>query len=279
MVNLKNYSMYALVITTLFLAGCGYSIKYNLNQKDIFVSNSVKPLKVQIARFADNRDLTEKEISARKTTGGTDFGDYTYDMQFQGDVAEGITNMLIKHLNYSKIFTTKSTLAHFGSEQLSIDKQLSILILDSLANTGVDAVLTGEINHFYGYYDRNIGREFLYEIPLAILSGGIFTWKETTSSLIMTTETTYYWYGPGLVLGGFLESLHKRSIKQHVQIKAKLISTSTYKPIWEDDFEIFSNEQKSMPGLSTVKRKFQITVWALRDAVNQMGKSLENAPF
>ena len=259
--------LWVLISATLFLGGCGYAIKYNLNEKDIFLSKSTKPLKVQVATFSDKRDVVEREKSARKEKGDTDLGDYTYDREFRGDVAEEITKMLIKHLNYSKAFASETMPASFRTEQLSAE------VLDSLGEVGIDAVITGEINHFYGYYDQNLGRQLLYEVPLAVVSGLLLTWTTTSGNV----QTTYYWYGPGLVLGGYLESLHKRSIKKHVQMRTILISTTTHQPLWEDSFEIFSNETKSMPGLSTAQRKFQVTVWSLRDAVNQMVKSLEKA--
>ncbi len=262
-----NPVFWVLVLAALFLGGCGYAIKYNLNEKDIFLSESTKPLKVQFATFSDMRDVVEREKSARKQEGYTDLGDYTYDKEFRGDVAEEITKMSIKHLNYSKVFSYEITPASFGTEQPSAE------VLDSLGEMGIDAVITGEINHFYGYYDQSLGRQLLYGLPLAVASGLLLTWTTTSGNY----QTTYYWYGPGLVLGGYLESLHERIIRKHVQMRAILISTTTHQPFWEDSFEISSTEKRSMPGLSTSERKFQVTVWSLREAVNQMVKSIERA--
>jgi curli biogenesis system outer membrane secretion channel CsgG len=190
------------------LGGCGYAIQYNLNGRDIVLSKSTAPLKVQVATFSDKREVVERNKSARIEKGETDLTDYTYDREFRGNVAEEVTKMLIKHLNYSKVFASETKRASFQSEQLSAGA------LDSLGKKGIDAVITGEIHHFFGYYDRSVGRELLYEIPLAVASGMLLTWTTTSGYY----QTTYYWYGPGLVLGEYLESFHDRAIIKHVQI-------------------------------------------------------------
>jgi hypothetical protein len=263
---------WVLVFIPLFLGGCGYPIMYNLTKKDIVLSDSTKPLKVQVATFSDTRDSVERELFARQKEEGysflhivfvqTDLHNYTYDTQFRGDVAEGITKMLIKHLNYSKVFASETMPASFTTAQLSAE------LLDSLSEAGVDAIMTGEIGHFYGYYEDTYGRELLYSLLLGVPIG-LF--------LIDYQPIYYTWLSISVVLGELLESLHKRSIKQHVKIKAKLISTTTHQPLWEDSFDISSDEQKSMPGFPTTNRRFQVAVWSLRDAVNQMVKSLEKA--
>lgn len=273
--------LWVLVLVTLFLDGCGYAIQYNLNKKDIFLAKSTKPLKVQVATFSDKRDVVEREKSVRKEKGDTDLRDYTYDKEFRGDVAEEITKMLITHFNYSKVFASEIMPASFRSEQLSAE------VLDSLGEMGIDAVITGEINHFYGYYDRNVTREFLYIGTFTLIAGPpvwFFTMPRdpinpTFKEIIVRSVALFFTGFLGSYPVLYLESLHKRDIEYETELIARIISTSTHTVIWEDSFKIFSSEQISMPGLSTAQGKFQVTVWSLRDVVNQMVKSLEKASF
>ena len=53
-----------------------------------------------------------------------------------------------------------------------------------------------------------------------------------------------------------------------------MISTSTYQPLWEDNFEVFTDKkEKGEPGTSNVI----LPIVSLREVVNQMVKSLESA--
>lgn len=260
----ENRQLCALILAVIFLNGCGYSIKYNLDRKDIIIPESTIPLKVQVVTFSDNRGKVEKEKSARKAKGESDIADYTYDKEFQGVVAYEITKMLVKHLNYSKLFSPQVELASFGYDQISEEK------LDYLQKAGFDAVLTGRISHFYGYYDRNIGKQLVYSLPLAIASGLLLSWTTTSGNY----EITYYWYGPGLALGYYLESLHKRRIEHRTTLIVKLISTTTHQPFWQKNFDVFITGLRSMPGISTERRKYEVSVSSLREAVNNMIMSL-----
>lgn len=272
-VNCKNRLVLFLVVASfMFLSGCatpkGYLIKYNLNKRDVVLpSSSSIPMKVQVVEFSDRRDFVEKDIAARKEKGFSDLKDYTYDWQFEGNVAGEITKMLIKHLNHSKVFKPAASLATFGSGQLSKET------LNYLSKQGVDAVLNGEIENFYGYYDKKIGRQLLYEVPLsigsAILSLGLSGTATGGELLILTTY-------PGAKLGEYLESLHQRQIEYHVKITTRLTSTITSEVLWKDSFDISFAGKKRMPGFSTGKRRFDVTVIALHEAANKMVESLAN---
>ncbi len=264
-----NRMLMVVIFAVPFFGGCGYAIRYNLNQREIVKSSSPAPLKVQVATFSDKRDGVEREKSARKAKGVPDAGDYTYDKEFRGKVAEEMTKMLVNHLNYSNVFSSQATPAAFSSAQLSD------ALLDSLARKGFDAVLTGELANFYGYYDQNLGRALAYMLPLGVASGLLLNFSTTSGN----TQTTFYWYGPGLVLGSYLESLHPRRIAKHVQFSARLISTKTHQPLWENRFDVAETAKRSMPGISTEQRKYQVAVWSLREAVNQMVESLAKSSF
>lgn len=263
------------ILATIILGGCttfgyrskGYSIEYKLKNKNIVLSKSPKQLNVQVARFYDTRPLVEREKSARKNKSDRDINDYTYDNEFKGNVNEKITKMMIEHINYSKVFTPEVTLASLGSEQVSDAS------LDYLAETGIDAIMTGEIEHFYGYYDQKPFRKILYRLPLqiscAVVSLGL-------SMAILDGKMGIFTTFPGGYFGNYIESLHKRHIAQHVLLKVRLISTKTHKKLWEESFDVSFNGRKNIPGFSIKKRKFQIVILSLQDAINKIVKSLEN---
>ncbi|HEX9975358.1 MAG TPA: hypothetical protein VGD14_25120, partial [bacterium] len=265
-IKMKTIQLLIFIFMILLLNGCGYQIRYALNQGDIAISDKTLPMKVQVATFSDSRDYVERQKDARKQKGDSDLADYTYDKEFRGEVATEITKMLSDHLNFSRAFNPAVKLTSFSYEDISDAK------LDSLQVIGVDAVFTGEIGHFYGYYDRNIGRQLLYTVPLAVLSGSLLSLTTTSGNY----QITYYWYGPGLVLGYYLESLHKRQIEQRAQINARLISTTSHQVVWQQNFDVFISGKRNMPGVNTEQRKYQIAVFSLRDAVNQLVTSLAN---
>lgn len=261
----QKFVLYLIVFEAAFLlTSCGYQIRYPLNQRNITIAQKPIPLNVQVAQFTDARDLIERQKDARKQKGDPDLADYTYDREFRGQVAHEITQMLTQHLNFARAFTPAIQMTPLWTHQLSDSR------LDSLKQRGVDAVLTGEIGHFYGYYDRNVGRQLLYAVPLGVLSGMLLSWTTTSGNYQMT----YYWYGPGLVLGYYLESLHQRQIEQRAQLNARLISTSTYQVLWQQNLDVFVGGKRKMPGIDTEQRKYQVAVYSLRDAVNQLVASL-----
>jgi hypothetical protein len=56
-----------------------------------------------------------------------------------------------------------------------------------------------------------------------------------------------------------------------------MIDTRNHAILWEDTFVIAKEDFTSMPGINTEKRKFEIVVNSLREAVNQMVESLSKA--
>lgn len=254
-----------IVIVVLIMSGCAYPIKYKLNEKNISILKQTLPLRVLVTKFSDMRNSEERIKSLRKQKGYPDYGDYTYDKQFKGEVAEAITTMLVQHLNYSRVFS-QVELAPFTSEQLSEEK------LTSLSQIGVDAVMTGEIQHFYGYYDTNIFREILYQIPsyLYYFINPFGFSSDFVDALIHVS----IWI-TGTIGGLYLESLHKRDIEWRTKLSVKMIHTSTHDVLWEDTIEIFGKVHQRMPGPGgRPPRKFEVAINSLRDAVNKMVKSL-----
>jgi hypothetical protein len=269
----------------LLISACTYPIKYRLNDRDIVKETAPKPLKVQVAIFSDKREAVEKEKSERKKSGGADVGDYTYDKEFRGPVDQALSEMLVKHLQYAGVFA-EVALSRYRADQISA------AVLDSLSRQGIDAVMTGEIKNFYGYYDNNSGRQFLYGFGLGMAIGlplylaGTSQESTTFGGPFDRTEITTTKTNPipgaigssvGLNLGFYLESLHKRNIERHTQFYARLISTSTQQVLWEDALEVQQKDFRAMPGINTATRKYEVAVASLRDAVNQMVRKLGEA--
>lgn len=271
-----------MLATAFLLGGCGYPIKYRLNDTGIVRAKQALPLRVQIATFADRREPHEHDKKARKAEGYNDVNDFSYDKGFHGNEAEEITKMLAAHLTHSRVFASAQR-GTFSSEGVSDS------LLAALAQAGVEAVLTGEIENFYGYYDQNPGRQFLYAFGLGLALGlpvylATGPQEETTRvGNVIITETTYNTIpgsiatSIGVSLGYYLESTHKRNIERHTKLTARLLNTSTRATLWQDTFEIHEKELKAMPGLNTENRKYEVAVAALREAVNKIVESLETA--
>ena len=125
-------------VVSFLINGCGYSIKYNLNNQEIAQADTRIPLQVKVALFSDNRDITERNKAARKANGYRDVNDYTYDKEFHGNLSESISEMVASHLRYAGVITEVDVLK-LDSEQISKTG------LDSLRRSGADAVMVGKI--------------------------------------------------------------------------------------------------------------------------------------
>ncbi len=266
------------ILTGLILSSCSYPIKYKLNDRDIVSAQNKVPLRVQVAGLTEKRELIERKKSARKDRGFQKTGDYTYDKNFNGSVAEKISKMLVSHLDYSKVFAT-ITLSSYNSETINAD------VLTKLANQGVDAVFMGEVQNFYGFYENDTGRGLLYSLGLGLGIGIPVTvaTAEKNTTRFGSGEFTEVKINPlasslaislGTSLGLYLDSLHKRNIEAHTRLAVKMVKTSNGEVLWEDTFNIQRKANTTMPGLNTSKRKFELAVNSLRDAVNAMVKSL-----
>jgi len=267
-----------MILVGIFSTGCHYNLKYSLSDRTIMQSQNQKPLNVAVLILEDTRDDVEREKSVRKATGDADIGDYTYDSEFGNKVSEDISKMLVKHLEFSHAFE-KITLGY--EESSSLNQQL----LDSLAGDRVDAVLTGKIRHFYGYYNQNTGKQVLFGGGLALAFGipvGIMTSstetkaygiKEVKTNPIAISLAT----STGFMLGSWLESKGQRKIEWNTMLDLELVSTSTGETVWTGTAEASADEMKAMPGLNTEKRKQEVAVNSLRLAVNDLVTNLSKA--
>lgn len=156
------------------------------------------------------------------------FDGRSYDEKEQIELKDGVTReiptILANQINARKIFENV-TLTPLESKHISHEK------LDSLREEGIDAIIMGNIFFSHEYHNTNIGRLLLYAVPLGVLSSCILNFTIESS----TGYTVFYWYGPGMALGAYLESLHK---EHAMELAVKMISTSTYKTIRKDVYEI-----------------------------------------
>ena len=263
--------------------GCRYKIKYNLNQTETARARSTQPHNIAVCVFNDKRDDTEKEKDVRKAEGEKDAGDYTYDKDFYGEVAYSVTEMTARHLGYAKAFQQVTQLPYRSSA-------VNVLLLDSLRRAGVDALLTGNVTHFYGYYNHKTGSETL------ALAGGALV--PALLVAIMTTKTEeheiYTPFGDGATyeevktnylaislaatiggtLGSYLESTSQRRIAWHTQLDLALLSTTTGDTLWSGIVENRFDDQSKRPGANTANRKQEVAVASLKETVNQLVQDL-----
>lgn len=250
----------------LMACASGRSINYGLGNEPQFEEESSLPHKVAIAILTDKREASEKERQIRENNGGEDLGDYTYDAEFKDPVALGVTKMAKKHIDNSLLFQTKI-------EQLELESEkLDDAALDSLNQAGFQYIIAGDLNHFYGYYDSKLGRSMLYALPLAFASGSLLNFSTTSGGGMIETKTTYYWYGPGLVAGYYLESLHKRNMERATAIQFRMIDTQTKQILWDEEIAVNEKTYKSRPGLSS--GKYTLVMESLKEIMQKAVTSL-----
>ena len=261
-----KFAVLAIFCIILF-SGCGsgkYIIDYAPVEPFDKVSTIHHPLNVQLATFSDKRPLEEKLMTVRSKEVKSDSSDYTYDAEIEGSVAEGISDIVVKHLDYSKVFRSVS---HTSITSDSITDSR----LDSLHERGVDALIVGDINHFYGYYPIKPGLLILgtaIALPCAILV-----------PLLAINVSAWYWFLEPFppILPMYLESLPSRNIKYATGLTARMISTSTHKLLWEGSCEESRQFYGKMPAPVIFPNKYICATNSLRQAVNKMVVSLSNA--
>lgn len=231
----KSNSTILLVVLFLFLSNatviCAFDGEGN--------RNNTPPRNVYIVgECFDDRPDDEKELIGLKA-----------------GVTKEIPRMLANQINARKIFDNAG-LIPLDSKYVSHAK------LDSLREAGVDAVIIGNIIYSHKYHKTNIGRVLLYAIPLGLLSTYIFNFTFESAS----GDMVVYWYGPGMALGAYLETLHK---EYALELVVKMISTSTYKVIHSDEYEIQLERSADKKSFGMQTKSFQA---ALNDIVENLSR-------
>lgn len=143
----------------LFLLGCGSSpIRYSTKERRLFIPKESIAMRVAVANFPDARPDEEKDRSKRKVAEGESAGDFSDDTDFADkNFGRGLARMTAIHLNESGLFNTV--------QHVDIDRNAAEADPKGAALKGYDAVLVGDVNHFWGYLHKSIFRTIFF-LPL-----------------------------------------------------------------------------------------------------------------
>ncbi|MGH1364817.1 MAG: hypothetical protein ACRBF0_14735 [Calditrichia bacterium] len=266
----------ALIFMAVLLSNCGHSIRYNLDKPEISTATSGKPYRVLVTTLADRRAPIERFKSAREREGFTDLADYTYDTDFRGQVPQEVTKMIIEHLDHSGLFEGGVVERQFAMNGVSQEK------LDRLRERKIDAVLVGKLESFYGYYDRNRARKWLYRLPFLAALG--VTAANIADNPEAIEQGSYPVSEAALLSLGFsinhMESLHKRHTEGQTRMSLALVCTDNGTVLWQDTIEVSNIERTTVAGISlTGNKDNKLAISALQHAVNELVVKLEDAPF
>lgn len=129
-------------ILCLFLSGCATLIKYPLD-KETSVVDVPLSYKVAVDIFEDVRPAEERDGTLQKNTKNKIL--FTQDKNFKPDIEKQISQMLVDHLDKTKLFTSAKLM------DISNDIAQSDQEMETLVQQDIDIAILGKINHFYGY--------------------------------------------------------------------------------------------------------------------------------
>jgi hypothetical protein len=259
--------------------GCGgYPITYELTKNEIIFHHTTKPLNVLVVKFSDLRPPEERTEKARTALKYPNISNYTYDDEFEGKVNEEISKMIAEHIKYSKVFARVDFLP------VSADN-ITEKYADSLRQAGIDAILYGELLHFYSYYYTDAIDIFIpvalgcaVGIPLIINS----IKKETVYIMGKEFTTVHTDLGMELVadfcgsmatgLGEILVNTRGRDFAWHTTFAYRLLNISNGAVYCEDTIESYSKGHQAFTGFG--KDKFKLAIESLRYATIKMVSSL-----
>lgn len=273
-----------IALVAFIMTGCAYNLSYNLNSREIRQSPVPSHLRVAVVPLVDERDPIERSKEARKAARGTDVGDHTSDKDFKGEVAVEISKMTAKHLQYAQCFDQVEFVTLTAANFTQADQL-------RLRQEGFDAILTGSLRSFYGYYDRSTGRELLWNAALPLSAGliaGFMSVKTEEKSIggvapMTFTETTVDPIIPTVavsispLLGGLIESSADRDIAWQTSFALDLIDLKSGSITWSDSIVVSDSVHTSMPGIKIGKRKQEVAVASLREAINLLVERLAKA--
>ncbi len=148
-----------LAILPLFLLGCsGAPISYSTKERRLYIPKETIPLKVAVANFPDLRPADERDRNQRKVPEGEDAGDYSDDTDFKDkNIGAGLAKMTAKHLSEAGLFDSVT--------HVDLDRKAAEAGVKGEAFKGYDAVLVGDVAHFWGYYHKSLFRTIFF-VPL-----------------------------------------------------------------------------------------------------------------
>lgn len=142
-------------------SACGRQIVYKLTDDDITKGYSTASLRVAVAELTEARPAVEKAKRLRSEQGQEHARDYTDDSSWRvpesSSVTAAVSEMVVEHLRSSEVFAGVAGVPLASSECDSGRVR-------SFAARGVDAILCGELEHFYGLAEDHEGKAILITI-------------------------------------------------------------------------------------------------------------------
>jgi len=277
-----NKSVISLTIL-LTLTGCLHSLQYDLTDQDKIKPLTNHSMNVVVLKFDDVRPREERTDSIREQLGQQHISDYTYDKEFNTKVNNGISTMFTEHLNEVGVFMAVKYIPTSFTE-------MEPRTFDSLHRIGVDAVVTGRIHNFFGYYQTDAGSiliptAFMLGLglpPLFLMShnqektytflGETFTMTEFDKTPILVSQVTM---ALGTWIGLTIEGMRERDIEYKTKLSLRLVSTKSRITLWEDSIIVEEKRHKSAPGTN----KFDLAIESFHEATRKLVNGLLLASF
>lgn len=143
------------LVTAIFLvlcvSGCATTVKYSFDNS-LYRRNAPLNYCVLVDNFEDGRPAIERDGTVYK---GKDVS-CTADKNFKPNVNTQISQMLVEHLNKAQLFNAVQFKDVDDNLYQAPDE------MDKLSKQGIDLVITGNINHFYGYMSNPAAVAYLF---------------------------------------------------------------------------------------------------------------------
>lgn len=148
-----------LLLAVVLVVGCSAApLTYSTKERRLYMPQETIPYKVAVVNFPDVRPVEEKDRSKRQVSNDESAGDYSDDTDFKNpDIGHGLAFMTARHLNEAGLFDSAT--------HVNIDRKTAESNPRCEELKGYDAVLVGDVKHFWGYYHKSIFRRIFF-LPL-----------------------------------------------------------------------------------------------------------------
>ncbi len=223
----------SLFVLPVLALGCkGSNTTYSTKERRLFMPKDMIPMRVAVTNFPDVRPAGERDRTKRQVPEGESASDYSDDTDFASPAAvtQGLAKMTALHLREAGLFQ--------DAQYVDIDRPAAEAGAKGEAFKGFDAVLVGDVAHFWGYYHKSLFRTIFF-LPL----GGS---------------------------GYFIDNLISTPVKGGAQFaNVKLISTKTGEVLYQGSVESAHDKAQAFTGGRTDKG---LEAW--RVAVNKMTEEI-----
>lgn len=225
-------SLLVLFLLPLLAVGCkGSPLVYSTKERRLFIPKDMIPMRVAVANFPDLRPEEEHDRTKRTVAEGEDVGDFSDDKDFADpDIGRGLAKMTVTHLRDAGLFQ--------DVQHVDVDRKSAEANVKGETFKGFDAVLVGDVAHFWGYLHKSLFRTIFF-LPL----GGS---------------------------GYFIDHALKTPVKGQAQFaNVKLISTKTGEVLYQGSMESGFDESQAFTGGRTDKA---LEAW--RVSVNKVTEAI-----